>query len=259
MTHATPAPARRAWVEQVMGMPMSIHLRGAGVDAAEAADAVAAAFASLREMDRIFSTWREDSDIMRLRRGELAIEECNPLVAEALDDRRARPPGSPAVRSRRCCPATRATWSSTPPAWSRAGRSSAPRPCSRDCPRISACVNGAGDLAVVAHEDLPDEGPDAITWRIGIEDPADPSRTAEVVTLTRGAVATSGTAARGAHLYDPAGRRMVGRPGSTTVHGPSLLWADIWATALFVGGRGDGEAFARRRPTTSRPRSDEAP
>ena len=53
---------RRAWVEEVMGIPMSIHLRGAGVDPPEAADAVAAAFASLREMDRIFSTWREDSE-----------------------------------------------------------------------------------------------------------------------------------------------------------------------------------------------------
>ena len=87
MSAAVTALPRRAWVEEVMGIPMSIHLRGTGVDSAEAADAVAAAFASLREMDRIFSTWRDDSDIMRLRRGELTIEQCHPLVAEALDDR----------------------------------------------------------------------------------------------------------------------------------------------------------------------------
>ena len=150
-------------------------------------------------------------------------------------------------RSRRCCPASAGDLRPRPhrPGQGLGGRACR-RPCSPTCPSVSACVNGGGDLAVVAHEDLPDEGPDAITWRIGIEDPADPTRTAEVVTLTRGAVATSGTAARGAHLYDPAGRRMVGRPGSTTVHGPSLLWADIWATALFVGRRGRDARRSRR-------------
>lgn len=63
------------------------------------------------------------------------------------------------------------------------------------------------------------------------------------MSLTEGAVATSGTAARGAHLYDPANGQMVDRGGSVTVTGPTLLWADIWATALFVGGRTTREAF----------------
>ena len=53
--------------------------------------------------------------------------------------------------------------------------------------------------------------------------------------LEHGAVATSGTAARGAHLYDPLTGTFVERTGSVTVVGPSLMWADVWATALFVG------------------------
>jgi thiamine biosynthesis lipoprotein len=91
---------------------------------------------------------------------------------------------------------------------------------------------------------MPTDGPRAITWRVGVEDPLDRQRIASTLTLTRGAVATSGTAARGAHLYDPATGELVGRPGSVTVTGPTLLWADIWATALFVGSEGTGEAFA---------------
>jgi thiamine biosynthesis lipoprotein len=55
------------------------------------------------------------------------------------------------------------------------------------------------------------------------------------VELCHGGVATSGTAARGAHLYDPATGSFVQRTGSVTVVGPSLMWADVWATALFVG------------------------
>jgi thiamine biosynthesis lipoprotein len=41
---------------------------------------------------------------------------------------------------------------------------------------------------------------------------------------------------------------MVGRAGSVTVTGPTLLWADIWATALFVGDDGTREAFVRNAP-----------
>jgi len=48
-------------------------------------------------------------------------------------------------------------------------------------------------------------------------------------------VATSGAAARGAHLYDPTAGTFLDRAGSVTVIGPSLMWADVWATALFVG------------------------
>ena len=52
---------------------------------------------------------------------------------------------------------------------------------------------------------------------------------------TTAAVATSGTAARGAHLYDP----RTGAPSSSrllavTITGPSLQLADVLATAAFV-------------------------
>ena len=124
----------------------------------------------------------------------------------------------------------------------------------QDLPGVSFCINAGGDLVVGAHPDLPDDGPGAIAWRIGIEDPRDRSRTAHVVTLTRGAVATSGTSARGAHLYDPASGDMVGRVGSTTVHGPTLLWADVWATALFVGDEDHPGGVRVARPGVRRDR-----
>jgi thiamine biosynthesis lipoprotein len=33
-----------------------------------------------------------------------------------------------------------------------------------------------------------------------------------------------------------------------TVVADTLLWADVWATALFVGDQGTREAFARNAP-----------
>jgi thiamine biosynthesis lipoprotein len=91
-------------------------------------------------------------------------------------------------------------------------------------------INAGGDIAVhCARADTPD-------WRIAIEDPRDRTRTLRVIKLRNGAVATSGTAARGTHIVDPA----TGAPATTllqaTVIGPSLLWADVYATAAFVHG-----------------------
>ena len=48
--------SRRAWVQQIMGMPISIHVRGADVDSPEVVAGVEGAFDLLREADRLFST-----------------------------------------------------------------------------------------------------------------------------------------------------------------------------------------------------------
>jgi thiamine biosynthesis lipoprotein len=238
-----PAHARRAWVEQVMGMPVSIHLRGEGVDGPAAGAAVAEAFAVLREMDSIFSTYRDDSDLMRLRREQVQLSQCSPLVEEALRI------GQQAEVVTRGAFTTLLPTGEGDLAFDPTGlvkgwavdRAAEPL---RQLPGISFCINAGGDLLIGAHESLPVSGPGAITWRVGIEDPLDRQRIASTLTLARGAVATSGTAARGAHLYDPVKGELVGRPGSVTVTGPTLLWADIWATALFVGGATTREAFA---------------
>lgn len=236
-------PQRRAWVEHIMGMPVSIHLRGSGVDEVPAQQAVAEAFRVLREMDSVFSTYRPDSDLMRLRREEVGITQCSPLVEEAL-----RIGQEAEVRTRGAfttlLPTGEGDLAFDPTGlvkgWA-VDLASEPLTALRD---ISFCINAGGDILVGAHPDLPSSGPGEISWRVGVEDPSDRSRIATTLTLSRGAVATSGTAARGAHLYDPASGELVGRPGSVTVTGPTLLWADIWATALFVGGPATQEAFA---------------
>ena len=240
-----PAPARRAWVEQIMGMPISIHLRGEDVDRPEAQEAVAEAFRILREMDSIFSTYRDDSDLMRLRREEIDVSQCSPLVEEALRI------GQEAEVLTRGAFTTLLPTGDGDLAFDPTGlvkgwavdRASVPLLALE---RISFCINAGGDILIGAHPDMPTAGSAAIMWRVGVEDPLDRQRIANTLTLARGAVATSGTSARGAHLYDPEARELVGRPGSVTVTGPTLLWADIWATALFVGSERTSEAFAAK-------------
>ena len=66
--------------------------------------------------------------------------------------------------------------------------------------------------------------------------------------MRTGAVATSGTAARGQHIIDPGTGAAAVRLLSATVVGPELTWADVYATAAFVlGHKGLGWHATRRR------------
>src|SRR3954453_17080997 len=72
---------RRAWVEQVMGLPVSVHVRGPEADDPETGRLVQLVFASLRADDRRFSTYRPDSEVSRLRSGEAVAPSDHMLTA----------------------------------------------------------------------------------------------------------------------------------------------------------------------------------
>jgi thiamine biosynthesis lipoprotein len=216
-----------------MGMPISIHVRGADVDSPLVVRGVEAAFDLMRQTDRLFSTYQHDSEVSRIRRGELDPHQGDPLVREVI---------------RLCHEAGELTGGAFTdqlpdddgvPRFDPTGLVKgwvADRAASRlaELAGASFCLNAGGDVVVGGTAAEAGDGP-GDPWRVGIQDPRDRSRIAEVVELHHGAVATSGTAARGAHLYDPVAGTFVDRAGSVTVIGPTLMWADVWATALFVG------------------------
>jgi thiamine biosynthesis lipoprotein len=230
--HPVTAVPRRAWVEQIMGMPISVHLRGDSVGGAAAAAAVAAVFADLRIVDAVFSTYRADSDVMRLNRKEVDLAGCHGEVAEVVelcDLARLRTgglfnPELPAPDGGR--------WfdpSGLVKGWA-VERAAAHLAALADPEGLDFCLNAGGDVVVGTASD------DSPAWRVGIEDPADLSRILCVLPLRRGGVATSGSVHRGAHIVDP----RTGAPASSlraaTVTGPSLMWADVYATAAVVRG-----------------------
>lgn len=214
-------------VEQIMGMPISCHVRAAGDGAGpdEVEVALDNVMAHLRQVDRLFSTWRPDSALLRWRRGELADDDRHPWLPEV----------------ERLCEEARELTDGL----FDAGFGGAYDPTglvkgwavqrAADylalLPGVSYALGAGGDLQVGAG---PGVDPEGSVWRIGVEDPRRPGQVARRVVLGRGAVATSGCAARGAHVVDPRDGRPVGRSGSTTVAGPELLWADVWATAAWV-------------------------
>ena len=247
MTPAAPpgsAAARRALVEQVMGMPVRVHVRAVEPTRPDLEAGVA------RRPSRTCAR----STRCSARGGPTATccgcsaassGEAHPWVAEVAElclEAEGRTDGLFSAWRRR----DGGRLATTRPGWSRAGPSAGSAHL-RDVPEIACSIGAGGDLAVGAGRGRSSAAP---TWRIGIEDPQQPGSVATVVTVRRGAVATSGAAARGAHVVDPR-TGGIGRAGSATVVGPELLWADVWATAAWVDPARAERLMAERDPAYS--------
>ena len=211
MTPSTTAPAR--YVEHVMGMPISLALRGRHADDAAARAAWAGVMDELREVDRVFSTYRADSAVSRLGRGEIDLEDCPPEVAEVLALGAAAERDSHGAFSVRLPgPDGRIILdpSGVVKGWA-VERAAASLRALED---TDFCLSAGGDMTC---RTLDPAGP---PWRIGIEHPADPGQVIAVVPVLTGAVATSGTAHRGQHLVDArTGRPPAGVASVTVIAG----------------------------------------
>ena len=237
MTAPAVAVARR--VEQLMGMPVSLALRGRHAADAAADSAWREALAELRWVDEVFSTWRTDSQVSRLGRGEVTLAECDPAVAEVLrlgDDARVASGGAFDV----CLPGAdgvrRLDPSGVVKGWA-VDRAIAPLLALDE---TDVCLSAGGDM--VCHV----ADPDGAAWMIGIEHPLDPSRLVARVPVHRGAVATSGSAHRGAHVVDARSGRAQEALASVTVIGADLTSVDIDATSALALGI-DGPAWLGSR------------
>lgn len=229
----------RRQVHHVMGMPVSLALRGRHADSAAGRDAWAQVRATLHDVDRVFSTWRADSVVSRLGRGEIDLADCPPEVAEVLalgETARLESAGAFDVRRGGVLDP-----SGVVKGWV-VDRAAAPLRLLDD---TDHSLSAGGDM--VCHV----ADPDRPAWRVGVEDPADPQRVLAVVTVRRGAVATSGAAHRGAHVTDARTGRAPTTIASVTVIGDDLVWADIDATAAFAMDAGAEAWLATRTGCTA--------
>jgi FAD:protein FMN transferase len=226
----TRQPTQR-FVAHLMGMPVSLALRGRHTDDDLAREAWERCVAELTEVDRVFSTYREDSVISRLDRGDLDLADCPAEVHEVLAlGERARVESGGAFDVRRPGPDGVPTLdpSGVVKGWAvqrAAGHL-------RALPDTDVCLSAGGDMVChVADDTRP-------AWRVGIENPLEPQQLLATVEVRRGAVATSGTAHRGEHITDARTGVVPGAVASVTVLADDLTWADIDATAAYAMGDG---------------------
>jgi thiamine biosynthesis lipoprotein len=208
---------RRAFVEQIMGLPVSVHVRGPGAESPAAADAVAGAFAELRAMDAIFSLYRPDSRLSALNRGEPVHDPLVDAVLDLCEQARQRTGGYFNAYLPEPGGGTRLDPSGLVKGW-------AVERAAEHLQGYEFYINAGGDMTVRG------------SWRVGVEDPAQPDQLLTTIEVVDGSMATSGGAHRGAHIVDP----HTGAPAhglrSVTVIGPDLTWADVYATAAAAQG-----------------------
>jgi FAD:protein FMN transferase len=202
-------------VEHVMGMPIVVAVRDADDDSA-----VDDVFEWFRHVDATFSTFKAESEISRIRAGELDAGDASDEVQSVLalcEELREETGGY--FDAWRCSPGGLDP-SGVVKGWA--------------VDRAAAILDRAGlrDYAVNAGGDIRTRG----RWQVGIQHPTERAAVAKVVDASDLAIATSGTYARGEHVRDPHGAGAPSGILSVTVVGGDLARADAYATAAFAMG-----------------------
>ena len=205
-----------------MGTVFSLDVRAPGIDHT----GIDAVVAWLHWVDETFSTYQADSQISRLGRGELAIGQCPPEVREILERCNELETETDGYFSAYAGGALDPSGLVKGWAIQRASEMLAA------AGSINHCVNGGGDVQCTG------SAAPGTPWRIGIADPLSPGELAGVVAGHDVAVATSGSAERGAHIIDPHTEMRTNALAGVTVVAAQLATVDAYATAAFaMGGR----------------------
>ena len=200
-----------------MGTAISLDLTGPPQAVLE--DLAGQVFDWFREVDERFSTYKPDSEVNRMRRGELTADRASRDLRHVLD------------RSAELWTDTDGYFDSY--ATGRLDPSGYVKGWSvqvaSDLLLAHGCanhsINAGGDVRVRGHVEP------GKPWRIGIRHPVHAHRVAWVLVATDLAIATSGSYERGYHVVDPRSGEPATALRSVTVAGPDLGVADAYATA----------------------------
>ena len=214
-----------------MGMPITVDIGGAP------GALVPGVFGYFEQIDRRFSTYRTDSEISAINRGDVPVKDWSGEMMEmlALAERtRSETNGYFDIR--------KADGSLDP---SGIVKGWAIRNAAEIVRQAGVC-----DFFIEAGGDIQSSGKNASgqDWSVGIRNPFKADEIIKVLYPRGRGVATSGTYARGQHIYNPhEPSDVVTDIVSLTVVGSDVLEADRFATAAFAMGR-DGILFIEQTP-----------
>ncbi len=210
-----------------MGMPVTIEI----VDPGAAETLFDTAFGYFEYIDAKFSTYKDDSEISRINRGEISLEtasqDMQAIFMLAEQTRQQTNGFFDIARNGKYDP------SGLVKGWAIFRVAELLR--ERGCQNLY--VDAGGDVQVVGKNDQ------GQNWRVGIRNPFDMNEIVKILSVSDCGVATSGTYVRGQHIYNP---KNDGQPitdvVSITVIGPDIYESDRFATAAFAMGK-DGINF----------------
>jgi FAD:protein FMN transferase len=205
----------------LMGMPITVEI----VDQTVTEDDLEQVFAYFETIDDTFSTYKESSEIALINRGELTAEQYSADMQTIL------------ALSEQTKQETRGYFdiqcngvydpSGIVKGWAIHNAAQ----MLREQGFRHFYVDAGGDIQVVGYKR-------GNPWRIGIRNPFQRTENVKVLALTECGVATSGSAIRGQHIYNPHQQDApILESVSITVVGPNIYEADRFATAAFAMGK----------------------
>jgi thiamine biosynthesis lipoprotein len=216
--------------EAVMGTVVSFDVRPRGLAYERTRAALALACDVLHRADDVFSLYRPDSHLSRLRRGELTLAGCPPEVSHII---------MLCEQARELSEGWFDPWALPggfdPTGLVKGWAAQQAAQVLQDAGVGAGMVNAAGDIVVFGRP------APAGRWRIGVRSPTSPDHLLCVVDADR-AVATSGRYERGDHVRDVRTGQPASAAVSATVCGPDLAFADALATGLLAAGEAGFDA-----------------
>jgi thiamine biosynthesis lipoprotein len=199
----------------IMGMPITVRIEGS------TDQPIKKVFNFFKQVDQRFSTYKKNSEVSKLNRGELKKSELSDqlkLVQKLCQETKLETDGyfDPIDKSNNFDP------SGIVNGWA---------------------INEAGKI--LRKEDIKiffiDAGGDIQVsgkiWKVGIRNPFSVKEIIKVIEVKSEGVATSGTYERGQHIYNPKTGTEVEEIVSLTVIGSNIYEADRFATAAFAMGK----------------------
>jgi FAD:protein FMN transferase len=203
---------------QIMGMPISIDI----VDCDDEA-VFKAVFDKFKAIDEQFSTYKPASEVSRLASGELDEAKISAELKMVIKACRVAENKTGGYFS---------AWAAgtfDPSGYVKGWAIALAAKVIENKGYKTYCVSAGGDILAASNSGK--------TWQIGIQDPADKGKILNMLSISNGAVASSGHYERGQHIIN----QKTGQPASgllsVTVVGPDIIWADVLATAVFAAGQ----------------------
>jgi thiamine biosynthesis lipoprotein len=206
----------------LMGMPITLEI----VDPGAPLSIFERVFDYFDSIDQKFSTYKDQSEISRINRRELALEQSSPdmqLVFDLCEQMRLETGGYFDIqRDGYFDPSGLVKgWA----AWNAAE-------LVRQEGFVNFYVDAGGDIQTSG------KNARAQSWRVGIRNPFNLHEIVKVLSLGDCGVATSGTSIRGQHIYNPySASSTIDDILSLTVIGSDVYYADCFATAAFAMGK----------------------
>jgi thiamine biosynthesis lipoprotein len=211
----------------IMGMTIGIEIK----DAAIREESFKKVFAFFESVDRRFSTFKSNSEISKINRGEIHVsnysEEMREIFALA-ETTKLDTEGYFDIKK----PNGTLDPSGIVKGWA------------IKCATEILIKEGYKNFYIDAGGDIEARGE---LWKVGIRSPFEFTEIVKILEVTDRGVATSGNYVHKTHIYNPVNKTLNSDIVSLTVIGKDILEADRFATAAFAMGR-DGIVFIERWP-----------